>query len=142
LAHPACGRTIRPLDFSAPATDGVTTDPRDLNQSRDTAASPLERQQSRETPPVFFIQTCDDPINRLVLFGHCTIWMLLASLTNTLMNIRFTGLFHARSSFCSSDHEDFTCQFIRYELFAKSSTYFQTKPKLNSPSLHNPLKRS
>ncbi|MGE0133216.1 MAG: restriction endonuclease subunit S, partial [Blastocatellales bacterium] len=47
----------------------------------------------------------------------------------TLMNIRFTGLFHARSSFCSSDNAYFACQFIRYELFAKSSSYLQTKPK-------------
>jgi hypothetical protein len=127
LAHAACGRTIRTLDFSTAARDGIATDPSDLNQSPDAAAPPLECQQPGETPPIFLIQTCDDTIDRLVLFGRGAIWMLLASLTNALMNIRFTGLFHARSSCCSSDNIGFACQFIRYELFCQIVKLFSNK---------------
>jgi hypothetical protein len=101
-AHTAYGSAIRALHFSATAADGVATDPSDLNQSRDAAASPLECKQPHEAPPILFIQTCGDTIDRLVLFGHSAIGVLLAGLTNALMNIRFTGLFHARSSCCSS----------------------------------------
>jgi len=90
--------------------------------------SPLEHKQSPKAPPILFIQPCDNTINRLVLFGYGAIGVLLTRLTNTLMNIRFTGLPHARSSFCYSDNVYFACQFIRYELFAKSSSYFLTKP--------------
>jgi hypothetical protein len=55
LAHAACGRTIRVLDFSTTATDSITTDPSDLNQSRDATASPLQYKQSHKAPPILFI---------------------------------------------------------------------------------------
>jgi hypothetical protein len=57
----------------------------------------LERKKSDETPPIFFIQACKDAIDRLVLFGHRAVWMLSASLTNALMEIRLTRWFHDRS---------------------------------------------
>jgi hypothetical protein len=95
-AHTACSPTAGTLDFSKPATDGVATDPCDLNQPRDAATPPLECEQSHEAPPIFFIQSCDNTIDRLMLIGHGAIWMLLASLTNALMDIRLIGLFHSR----------------------------------------------
>src|SRR5205823_5388118 len=106
------------------------------------AVSPLEHKQSPKAPPILFIQPCDNTINRLVLFGYGAIGVLLTRLTNTLMNIRFTGLPHARSSFCYSDNVYFACQFIRYELFAKSSSYFLTKPKIHAvvEALGNPVR--
>src|SRR5262249_59280732 len=55
--------------------------------------------------------------------------MLLASLTNALMKIRLPRWFHDRSHRCFLDKPHFTCQFIKYEFFVKSSTYFLTKPK-------------
>jgi hypothetical protein len=57
----------------------------------------LERKQTYETPPIFFIQTRNDAIDRLVLFGHRAIWMSLASLARALMKIRLTTWFHGRS---------------------------------------------
>jgi hypothetical protein len=57
----------------------------------------LERKQSHNAPPIFFIQTCDQAIDRLVFFGHRAVWVLLASLTNALMKIRLTRWFHDRS---------------------------------------------
>src|SRR5215831_18099579 len=64
-----------------------------------------------------------------MLFGNRAVWMLLASLTNALMKIRLPRWFHDRSHRCFLDKPHFTCQFIKYEFFVKSSTYFLTKPK-------------
>jgi hypothetical protein len=79
--------------------DGIATDPRDFNQSRCTTVSPLESQQSHETPSIFFIQTRDDTIDRAMLFGHSAGRMSLACLTTTLMNTRLIRWFHGRHPF-------------------------------------------
>ena len=76
-AHPLCSGPIRLLDFNTPTTDGVATEPSDLDQSRDATVPPLECKQSYKAPPVLFIQTCHHTLDRLVLFGHGTIGVLL-----------------------------------------------------------------
>jgi hypothetical protein len=74
------------LEFLTPAHDRVATEARDCAQTLDAALSPLQRQQTDESSPVFLIKGDQHPIDRAMVFGHEAIRVLLADLTGTHMN--------------------------------------------------------
>jgi hypothetical protein len=43
------------MDLNSTTTNGVATDPSDLNESGNAAAPPLECKQAHKAPPIFFI---------------------------------------------------------------------------------------
>jgi len=89
--------TINALYFRTSAPNCHTVEPGDCAQELNAAAPPLKCEQSGKSPPVFFIQPCQQAIDGAMLFGSRAIWMLLTGFTSALMNRYFSCPFHSRS---------------------------------------------
>jgi hypothetical protein len=92
------------LQFRASAHDRVATEARDLDQTLDATAPPLERQQADEPPPVLLIERGQHAIDCPMVFCHTTIRMLSTHVTGADM-IRLSRLRCHRHSFLDIDGE-------------------------------------
>jgi hypothetical protein len=90
MAHTPDSLTINALYFRTSASNRHAIEPCNLAQELNAAPSPLKCEQSGKSPPMFFIQACQQTIDGTMLFGSRTIWVLLTGFTSTLMNRYFS----------------------------------------------------
>jgi len=68
------------------AMDRRATQPSDAGQKRNTASTPLHRQQTDEVATILFVERDKYPIDGGVLLGHLAVRMLLTCGTTTRVN--------------------------------------------------------